>query len=53
MPLTFEAVPRGMMGQHYNQAGPGRQTAWMQGTARVQFVCLQFCFGEGIICRRF
>lgn len=46
MALTFEAVPRGMMGQHYNQPGPGRKTVRMQETARVQFVCLQLCLGE-------
>lgn len=46
MPLTFDAVPRGMMGQRYSQLGPGRRIEWMKETARVQFVCLQLCFEE-------
>ena len=46
MPLTFEAVPRGMMGQHCNQLGPGGKTERMEQTARLQFVCLRICFGE-------
>lgn len=43
MPLTFEAVPRGLMGQHL---GPGRKAERMEETARVQFICLQLRFGE-------
>lgn len=35
MPLTFEAVPRGMMGQHYDQPGAVR----MQETDSKSAVC--------------
>lgn len=44
--MMFEAVPRGMMGKHYNQPGPGQKMEPMEETARVPFVYLQLCFGE-------
>lgn len=49
MPLTFEAVPRGLMGQHLGQ---GRKAERMEETARVQFV-YSYALGKGIICRMF
>lgn len=62
MPLTFEAVPRGMMfeavprgmvGKHYNQPGPGRKPEPMEETQECHLSVYSYALGKGIICRIF